>query len=164
MDGWRGVVLERIGRWTMAAYDNLLFIGASRQCFHQPPLCLRPLMQRAGPTNQKQAAKHVVTDIQTQNIHTHRRRIHKLHFNKHTLSYTHSDARNQVKQSRCGLLFLCCSRSYKLIWRCVICFFNPHFHVRGDQHFRFKGKYSSVAHIPLGILVFLMRVGWLLFS
>lgn len=34
----------------MAAYDNLLFIGASHQCFHQPPLSLRP-HEAAAATN-----------------------------------------------------------------------------------------------------------------
>lgn len=49
----------------MAAYDNLLFIGASRQCFHQPPLCLRPHEANSQQT-MLQAAKHSCTHTHTQ--------------------------------------------------------------------------------------------------
>jgi len=67
---------ERIGRWTMAAYDNLLFIGASHQCFHQPPLCLRP-HAAAGPNRAPscQTRRHRRANAEnTQKNH------HKTHF------------------------------------------------------------------------------------
>lgn len=78
---WRlegGGLLERIGRWTMAAYDNLLFIGASRQCFHQPPLCLRP-HAAVGPTNHAascQTHRHRHTHTNTEHTHTHTQVTH----------------------------------------------------------------------------------------
>lgn len=47
---WWGGWLGRIGQGTMAAYDNLLFIEASRQSFHPPPLWPRP-HEAAAPIN-----------------------------------------------------------------------------------------------------------------
>lgn len=55
----------------MAAYDNLLFIGASRQRFHQLPLRLRP-HAAAGPkhaascqTHRHRQASVEITHMQT---------------------------------------------------------------------------------------------------